>query len=153
MDEFKSVEELLDLAVERELDAQALYSFLAEKVRDQEVADMLLEFRDEEKEHQRRIEMELIKLGHVVRQGDREDRHIDFAEGSKGGVEFDMDFPAALMLAMNKERAAFRLYIELASMTSKNEFREVLMELAEQEAMHLVRFEVLYNQVSRPNKD
>jgi rubrerythrin len=64
-----------------------------------------------------------------------------------------MDFPAALMLAMNKERAAFRLYIELASMTSKNEFREVLMELAEQEAMHLVRFEVLYNQVSRPNKD
>ena len=53
-----------------------------------------------------------------------------------------------LAVAMKKERKAFRFYADLAGIMSENEVREVILELAEEEVLHLVSIEVEYNRLT-----
>ena len=62
----------------------------------------------------------------------------------------DMDYKDLLVLAIQKERASFRLYTGLAAIVKDNELNEILLSLAEEEARHMVTFEIEYgNLVSR----
>jgi rubrerythrin len=56
-----------------------------------------------------------------------------------------MDYKDLLLLAMKREKASFRLYIELIPAVANQSLREVLMELAEEEARHKISFEIEYN--------
>ena len=59
----------------------------------------------------------------------------------------DMDYRDAIVLAMQKEEAAFRLYIDLAKEIENSEQREVFLLLAQEEARHKLRFEVEYDEL------
>jgi rubrerythrin len=56
-----------------------------------------------------------------------------------------MDYEDLLILSMHKEKISFRLYIELLSTVTEPSLRETLMELAEEEARHKIRFELEYD--------
>ncbi len=56
-----------------------------------------------------------------------------------------MDYEELLLVAMQKEKASFRLYIDLISTVTEPSLRETLIELAEQEAKHKIRFELEYD--------
>ena len=62
-------------------------------------------------------------------------------------VEADknLDFQAALILAMKREKAAFRLYTDLAGQTDDAGLKETFLGLAQEEAKHKLRFEVEYD--------
>ena len=45
---------------------------------------------------------------------------------------------------MEKEKAAFKLYNDLAATTENAEIRDLLLALAQEEAKHKLRFEVEY---------
>ncbi|UCE61993.1 MAG: hypothetical protein JSU63_09735, partial [Phycisphaerales bacterium] len=57
----------------------------------------------------------------------------------------DISYRDALILAMKAEKAAFRLYSDLASTTDDANLRAVLLGLAQEEAKHKLRFELEYD--------
>ena len=63
-----------------------------------------------------------------------------------GGI---MDYRDALSLAIRKERRSFRFYAELAGAVPEKDVHDTLLELAEEEARHLVQFEMEYNRLTR----
>jgi rubrerythrin len=57
----------------------------------------------------------------------------------------DLDFQQALIVAMKAEKAAFKLYTDLAAAADSADLKEMLLSLAQEEAKHKLRFEVEYD--------
>ena len=56
-----------------------------------------------------------------------------------------MDYQDALIAAMKAEKAAYRLYTDLASATDNADLQGLFKNLAQEEAKHKLRFEVEYD--------
>ena len=71
---------------------------------------------------------------------------LDIAEYVVAG-EFHpgMNYPELLSLAMQREKAAYRLYTDLAKITPDPEARALLKALAQEEARHKLAFEIEYD--------
>lgn len=59
----------------------------------------------------------------------------------------DMEYQDALVLAMKKEKAAFRLYLDLAHQVADEEYKSLFLSLAQEEARHKLRFEIEYDEI------
>ena len=57
----------------------------------------------------------------------------------------DLNYQEALIVAMKEEKAAFRLYSDLAARTDHSDLRETFLQLAREEAKHKLRFEIEYD--------
>ena len=55
------------------------------------------------------------------------------------------DYQSALVIAMKKEKAAFRLYTDLAAAADDDAIQETFQALAQEEAKHKLRFELEYD--------
>jgi len=63
-----------------------------------------------------------------------------------------MKYADALVLAMKKEKAAFKLYTHLAERTKNPDIKTVFQNLAIEESKHKLRFELEYDEfVMREN--
>ena len=60
-------------------------------------------------------------------------------------ISTDMDYQQALIVAMKKEKAAFRLYTNLANIVDDPNLSTVFQALAQEEAKHKLRFEIEYD--------
>ena len=58
----------------------------------------------------------------------------------------ELDYPGALILAMKKEKSAFKLYSDLADSTEDENLNNTFVALAQEEAKHKLRFEIEYDQ-------
>ncbi len=56
-----------------------------------------------------------------------------------------MSYPEALVVAMKKEKAAFRLYTSLSKRASDPALKVLFAGLAQEESKHKLRFEVEYD--------
>ena len=61
-------------------------------------------------------------------------------------MKSDLDYQQSLILAMKKEKAAFRMYSDLASVAEDGDVKSLLLTLAQEEARHKLRFEVEYDE-------
>ena len=137
--------DILMVGVNRETEANIFYNIMSQYTEDPQVILMCKQFAEEELVHKTNLELEIFKLGKTV--SDRPkisnstplDFMVDLSKVSQ------MDCGDLLVIAMNKEKEAFRFYMELYAMTPEPEFREVLMEMAEEEARHKLRFEIHYD--------
>ena len=57
----------------------------------------------------------------------------------------DMSYQDALILAMKKEKSAFKLYSDLAGIAPNSDLKNVFLALAQEEAKHKLRFEIEYD--------
>ena len=57
----------------------------------------------------------------------------------------DLSYQETLIVAMKEEKAAFRLYSDLASRTDHPTLKETFLMLAQEEAKHKLRFEIEYD--------
>jgi rubrerythrin len=57
----------------------------------------------------------------------------------------DMSYQDALILAMKKEKASFRLYLDLAGEVGNEDQKAIFLSIAEEEAKHKLRFEIEYD--------
>ena len=57
----------------------------------------------------------------------------------------DLSYQEALIIAMKEEKAAFKLYSDLAARTDDASAKEVFLMLAQEEARHKLRFEIEYD--------
>ncbi len=143
MGQFESVEEIIDFAIAREVESRDFYMKLAERMENPAMQKVFENFAIEEFGH--RLKLEAIQRGEIllveeqVKSLDIADYVVDVEPRP------DMDYTDALVLAMKKEKAAYRLYLDLAAMAEDEELTDMFLSLAQEEAKHKLRFEIEYD--------
>lgn len=145
MRKFNSLDEILDFAIKDELRAANLYAGLAKKSRNKEIQKVFEQFSKEELGHKAKLER--IKTGGKVVASDKKVQDLKIGDYL---VEVDtsrenLSYQDALIIAMKEEKAAFKLYSDLAVRTDDASAREVFLMLAQEEAKHKLRFEIEYD--------
>lgn len=138
--------EVLEFAVHREVEAYYFYMALANRVDSEEMRQVLKEFAKEELEHKAKLELEILKAGQTLTIDEEpsetsEDNNIR----SNADLLLDMDYKDILLLAIEKEEAAFRTYINFLPTVHDQQSREVLLAIAEEEVKHKQRFQIEYD--------
>ncbi len=142
---FNSVEEILDFAIEQEIAANRFYLDLADRVKSPAMRQVFEEFAKEEWGHKKKLEnMETGKFEFSSEQiADLKISDYVVAEEPTP----DMSYQDALILAMKKEKTAFKFYSQLAAMVEDAPLRRMFLSLAQEEARHKLRFETEYDEV------
>ena len=141
-----SVEEILDYAIEKEQDAADFYNSLAAKMDRQAMKDVFAGFAREEMGH--KAKLQAVKEGRLLLSAEKKVADLKIGDHLVDvELNAEIGYQEALILAMKAEKAAFKLYHDLASATDNAEVQEVLLSLAHEEAKHKLRFEVEYDDV------
>lgn len=146
MKDFKISNDILDFAIENEIEAYKFYTDLAAKVDNSEMKKVFEDFAAEEKGHRKQLEE--IKKGKTFHVSDKKIADLKIADFTVA-VEptANMDYQAALVLAMKKEKKAFVLYTTLADLVEDATAKQLFASLAQQEAKHKLRFELEYDEI------
>jgi rubrerythrin len=144
MTAFGSVDELLDFAIEKEEEAAQFYTDLAGKMDKPHMKQVFTDFAGEEKKHKEKVMG--IKEGKLLLPVKEKVMDLKIAEYVVD-VEAspDMDYQAALIMAMKKEKASFKLYNDLAAQTDNETVRSTMLIMAQEEAKHKMRLEIEYD--------
>ncbi len=143
MENFESVDEILDFAIGREIEAIQLYTDLAGKVNKPEMRKVLKGFAREEQEH--KIKLEDAKAAGMVLKNE-EVGSLGIAEYVDGGeARPDMSYVDILILATKKENVSVKLYTDLAKIAQNEEMKVMFLQLAQEETEHKLRFEMEYD--------
>ncbi len=140
---FASANALLDFAISKEEEAAAFYTKLADTLRTP-IAQIFRDFAKEEVGHKEKLLQ--VKAGKQFAPIEAKIMDLkigDYLVDAKPGEE--LDYQKALVLAMKKEKAAFRLYMDLHNAVADPNLKNLLMALAQEEAKHKLRFEVEYD--------
>lgn len=145
MQYFKNVGEVLDFAIREEEKARDFYLDLAGRVERPAMKKNFEEFAQEEQKHRDRL-LEVkegrreVKPSQEVPDMKMSDYLVDVIPSE------DMDYGDALILAMKREKAAYRLYTRLAEVVDDDNLQQVFKSLASEEAKHKMAFEVEYDE-------
>ena len=103
----------------------------------------------EELGHKAKLELELMKMGKTVeiKQPPAAPQRTYIVSNNQSLL--DMDYKDMLMLGMEKEEAAFRIYVGLVPNAYDSESREVLLSLAQEEVKHKHRFQMELDLIMR----
>jgi rubrerythrin len=144
MSNAKTYAEILEYAIEREQEAQRDYEAAAKTVKDAPMRDALLEMAEQERGHEKKLRA--LNVERFLETAKKPVPSLDIAEYVVAG-EFHagMNYPELLSLAMQREKAAYRLYTDLAKVTPDPEARALLRALAQEEARHKLAFEIEYD--------
>jgi rubrerythrin len=147
MGDFDSVDEILEFAIAREVEASEFYIDLARRLESPAMRELVLEFAKEELEHKAKLELEAMKEGIVVTAAEKvaEFEIADYMPDVE--LSDDMSYKDLLIFAVKKEKRALRLYVDLAAIIENTGSRETLLSLAVEEAKHEARFEIEYDEV------
>lgn len=144
MNKFESVDDILEFAIAGEVAASQFYMELAGKMKNPAMTKVFEDFAKEELGHKSRLEN--IKQGKTL----ESTKKVADLKMSDYVVDIepkpDMDYGDALVLAMKKEEAAHRLYLDLAAVAEAEELTDIFLYIAEEEAKHKLRFETEYDE-------
>jgi len=144
---FKSYEDIIEYAIQREKDSISMYLDLAQRMSSPSLQQAFVDFAKEEQQHADTLEFELIKAGKTV-DANKDNFVFETAPTlDDPDMTIDVDFKDALLLAAKKEESAFKLYSELAARTNDTELKNALLRLAEEEVRHKLRFELEYRKL------
>jgi len=146
MTEEQTVCEAIRLAIRREQEAYNFLMAMNGCVKSPGIRFLLEDLAREELEHKDKLELELMKLGDVVRseeiQGEAQNPYYIETDEC-----VDMDYAELLRFCMGKEDISFRLYITLSTQVHQEQTREVFIALAEEELRHKLRLEAEYSRL------
>ena len=146
MSELISDQEILEFAISREVEAYYFFLALAGRVEDPKMRQVFEDLAEEELQHKEKLELEMIKRGRILQEG-----QVPLGRPESDYIMSDSDLPLdinyvdMLLLGMEKEDAAFRMYVKFIPNIQDEESREVLLSLAQEEVKHKLRFENEYN--------
>lgn len=143
--EFNTVDEILDYAIQSEEGAYAFYTAWSKRVEDKGLVKLFEELAGEEAGHKEFL-ME-VKKGAVMKPSAQEITDLKISDYMvEPSVANDMDYQDALMLAMKREKEAFKLYSNLAAMATDGQMQDTFKALAQEEAKHKLRLEIIYDE-------
>ncbi len=144
MEKFGSAEDILDFAISREEESIKFYTGLASKTDNKLMSQVFTDFAREEQAHKQKLL--------AVKEGKRlmpAQQNIQNLKISDYLIEVtpgpDVTYQEALIIAMKKEKAAFKLYHDLAHSIDNTELSSLFLSLAQEEAKHKLRFEIEYD--------
>lgn len=141
---FNTIDEILDFAIQNEQNAVDLYTDLAGKAKSAAIKADFEEYANEERGH--KIKLENVKAGKQLLNANSKIQDLKISDYT---VDSDLgenpDYQSVLLFAMKQEKAAFKLYTDLAGMTSDSSVKDLLLGLAQEEAKHKLRFEIEYD--------
>ena len=141
--------QILEMAIEREVEAYEFYSAVAAKDLDPFLKKLFTELAEEEADHKKILEA-FIK---------NPEKPLHFKQTKDYKVAETVDEPAlsiamkpadALALAMKREEEAMDLYNEFAEASETEEQKAIFIELAKMEQGHKTRLEDLYTNAAFP---
>lgn len=144
MEEFKTMNDILDFAINSEQEAVEFYSALAGNAKNTEMVETFVQFAKEEMGHK-------AKLMKIKNEGTFEVRSEQITDLKIADYLIDieaspnMSYEDALIVAMKKEKSAFRLYSDLAAKAPNTNMRDIFLSLAQEESKHKLRFEIEYD--------
>ena len=140
-----SSNEILEFAISKETESYHFYQALARHVSTARMRDVFEELAQEELGHKARLELEIMKMGRTVAaRHDPAGPDSDYIV-SNNQLPLDIDYKDLLLLAMEKEEASFRTYVDLVATARDKSVRELLLALAEEEVRHKLRFKHEYD--------
>jgi rubrerythrin len=146
MSKLNTNQEILEFAISKEVEAYYFYLALANRVADLRIRQVFEDLANEELQHKAKLELEMIKTGVTL-----PDRQMPPARPerdyilSDNDLPLDIDYADIFLLGMEKEDAAFRMYVSFIPNFRDEQSREVLLSLAQEEVKHKLRFEDEYN--------
>jgi len=145
MKEFDNIDAILVFAIEQEQKAVDFYTELAREAHSEEMRKVFIEFAGEEIRHKQRL-TRIREEGVFTMPTEKvtDLKIADYVVEVKAGGK--LSYEEALVLAMKREKAAFRLYTTLAERAPNQQLREVFESLAMEESRHKLRFEVEYDE-------
>lgn len=145
MKEFNHVDDILDFAMNSEQEAVDFYNELAVNANTEDMRQVFNQFAQEEIGHKAKIRQIKEEGTYTLPKEKVKDlklsNYVVNVEPSK-----NMSYQDALVLAMKKEKAAFRLYMDLAEQTDNTTMKNLFLGLAQEESKHKLRFELEYDE-------
>ena len=140
-----TVDEILDYAIDQEQQAADFYASFAARAEKAGMKKLLLEFAEEEKRHKERLLA--VKTGERQLTPGKEVLDLKVSDYLvEVGASDNISYQDALIVAMKKERAAFKLYSDMAEKVTDSNLRQVFVGLAKEEAKHKLFFETEYEE-------
>ena len=139
----KELKDIIEFAVEREIEAYEFYRDAQNKVKPENLRDLFKELAEEELEHRDflrdflKTDVEEIKL----------DEFSDFKISEtldKPVLSVEMDFSDAIALAIKNEEEAMLMYEGLAKACLDEKEKDLFLGLMNMEQMHKARLEEVY---------
>ncbi len=150
MKSWMSSDEILDFAIGEEEGAVKFYTELAEKAKHSSMKRDFLLFANEERAHKAKLIS--VKEGKKFQPTQEKILDLKIAEYT---VDLSTDnvesYEDALVVAMKKEKAAYKLYTKLGEMVESEDARNLFLALAQEEAKHKLRFEIAYDDMLKDN--
>ncbi len=144
MSELKTVDEILNYAIQMEQDAVDLYTDLAGKVKNEATKKTFLEYANEERGHKAKLER--VKGGKKLIDAEKKIQDLKISDYTNDVVLDDNpSYQDVLLFAIKQEKQAYKLYMDLAAVTEDAELKESMIGLANEEAKHKLRFEIEYD--------
>ena len=129
-----SVDEILDFAIEREQDAADFYTNLAERASSAWMKDMLLSFSKEEMRHKGKLKS--VKKGEKLLSSEQQVQDLKISDYLVDvEPEGDISLQDAMIVAMKREKAAYRLYSDLAAKVDDPEVKDLFLGLADRKSV------------------
>jgi len=144
MRNFETFDDVIFFAIESEIQSVEFYKRLSEAALESETKSFFTRLKEEEEDHIVRLqylidhqeELSFIPLNHHFSDED----YLSYIIPSP-----DVNIIECLVIAIQKEKAAMRLYSDLAAETKNHNFNKIFLSLAAEEEMHCLKFENEYN--------
>jgi rubrerythrin len=144
MKEFANINDVLDFAIGEEEAAVDFYLKLADQAKNPRIREAFKGYAEEEMGHKAKL-LEVKENGPSVFGAKKvmDMKISDYLVDVKPSPT--MSYSEALILAMKKEKSAFRLYTNLAERMEDEGLRQTFLLLAQEESKHKLRFELEYD--------
>jgi len=152
MIKFGSMQEILAFAVNKEEVSYLFYTDMARMMEDEFVSGLFEELAAEELSHREQLQLEIMKMGKVVSTDDDWSNRTRAEYAVESDLTENFSYADALKLAIEKEDAAFKLYIDMLRFTEDQETIDMFTALAEEEVRHKIKFESAYKKYMRQQR-
>ncbi|MBN2682748.1 MAG: ferritin family protein [Bacteroidales bacterium] len=145
MEDFKNINDILDFAIQNEQNAVDFYNSLATNARTADMKQTFEQFAREEIAHKARLTK--IKEEGIFDMSSETISTLNISDYLvRTEAKPDMSYEEALVLAMKREKAAFKLYSKLAEKAPNENLKNIFKALAMEESKHKLRFEIEYDE-------
>ncbi len=142
----KDLSAVLDMAIGKEIEAQAFYKELQGRVADAEAKQALQFMAEEEKKHEAFLVQ--YKTSGIGPESLKKNQIVDYKIAEhleKPDISGKMDSKDVYLVAAHRELNSYNFYKELAGMHPKGATRDMLLKMADEEKKHKEKVEYLYS--------
>ena len=147
----KQLSEVLDIAIQREVEAYDFYMDIYARVEDQSVKDTLEFIAGEEKKHKAFLVnyregnygADALRMADVV-----EYKIAEYLEEPE--IQDNMSSQDVYLIASHRESRSHQFYTELAGLHSEGDTKTMLLKMANEELKHKEKMEYLYSNTAFP---